>query len=458
MSKKLIAVIAAVVALAVGLVVVLVGNPLDPRSQSDYLSKAVMYEVNVRQFSEEGTFNAFAEDLPRLQELGVDILWFMPIHPISELNRKGTLGSYYAVADYKTVNPEFGTEEDFKALVSKAQSMGFMVILDWVANHTGWDNAWVTENPSWYTKGSDGKITHPPGTDWTDVADLDYSNYDMRAAMMDAMMHWVTEYNIDGFRADVAGEVPTSFWEEAREKLEQRKKLFMLAEDGSNFLLLEQAFDANYGWNLLGLMNSLARGSSDAGSFRRNLKSQLIEYRPGGFPMNFITNHDENSWNGTEYERMGPAVKAMSALYFTVPGMPLIYNGQEVGFNRRLEFFEKDQIDWKESEMTALYQRLIELKTENEALWNGRAGGDLDFYLTDNDDVIAFLRQKGNSVVVTLINVSETKQSVTVDFGSLTAKTYRFSDGQSAELTGTMEFDLGAWGFEIYSTQLVDPR
>jgi glycosidase len=174
--------------------------------------------------------------------------------------------------------------------------------------------------------------------------------------------------------------------------------------------------------------------------------------------MNFITNHDENSWNGTEYERMGPAVKAMSALYFTVPGMPLIYNGQEVGFDRRLEFFEKDQIDWKESEMTALYQRLIELKTKNEALWNGRAGGDLDFYLTNNDDVIAFLRQKENSVVVTLINVSDSKQTVAVDFGSLTSKTYRFSDGQSVELTGTMEFELSAWGFEIFSTQSVDPR
>jgi glycosidase len=174
--------------------------------------------------------------------------------------------------------------------------------------------------------------------------------------------------------------------------------------------------------------------------------------------MNFITNHDENSWNGTEYERMGPAVKAMSALYFTVPGMPLIYNGQEAGFNRRLEFFEKDQIDWKESEMTALYQRLIELKTENEALWNGRAGGDLDFYLTGNDDVIAFLRQKGKSVVVTLINVSDTSQKVTVDFKSLTAKTHRFSDGESIELSGNMEFELTAWGFEIFSTQLVDPR
>jgi glycosidase len=458
MSKKLVAVIAAAMAVVVGMIAFVTVDPLNPRNDENYLAKAVIYEVNVRQFSEAGTFNAFSEHLPRLRELGVDVLWFMPIHPISEVNRKGSLGSYYAVADYKKVNPEFGTDQDFKTLVNKAQSMGFSVILDWVANHTGWDNPWIFQNPEWYTKGSDGEITYPLGTDWTDVADLDYSNYEMRMAMIDSMKYWVTEFNIDGFRADVAGEVPTDFWEAARVELEKEKKLFMLAEDGSNFLLLQNAFDANYGWNLLTLMNSLARQSSDAGSFRRNLKSQLIEYRPGGFPMNFITNHDENSWNGTEYERMGDMVKAMSALYFTVPGMPLIYNGQEIGLNRRLAFFEKDQIDWVESEMTPFYQRLIELKKKHPALWNGKAGGSFDFYLTNNDKVIAFVRESQGSVVISLINATPKPQIVTVDFGDRNLELFRFSDGQTVTLSGVMEFELEGSDFHIYSTSEVPAR
>jgi glycosidase len=458
MSKKLLALVSAVTAAIIGVVAFVVLPTGDQRNDPDYLAKAVIYEVNVRQFTKEGTFNAFSDHLPRLKELGVDILWFMPIHPISEEKRKGTLGSYYAVADYKKVNPEFGTEEDFKKLVKKAHSMGFMVILDWVANHTGWDNPWIYSNPEWYTKGPDGEITYPPGTDWTDVADLYYSNWDMRNAMVDAMKHWVTEYDIDGFRADVAGEVPTDFWEMAREELEKEKKLFMLAEDGSNFLLLNSAFDANYGWNLLGLMNSLARGSSDAGSFRRNLKSQLIEYRPGGFPMNFITNHDENSWNGTEYERMGENVKSMSVLYFTVPGMPLIYNGQEIGLDRRLEFFEKDEIDWVESEMTPFYQRLIELKKKHPALWNGKSGGDVEFYLTGNDKILAFYRQKQDSIVVTFINPTDKPQRFSLDFGETNWRLFAFTSGEKSTLSGAMEFELPARGFEVYSSEHIPVR
>lgn len=458
LSKKLMALIAGLVVVAVSLTVIVVGGLTNNRNDPDFLAKAVIYEVNVRQYTEEGTFNAFSTHLPRLRELGVDVLWFMPIHPISEKNRKGSLGSYYAVADYKAVNPEFGTEADFKALVSKAHSMGFTVILDWVANHTGWDHPWIESNPEWYTKGADGKIIHPAGTDWTDVADLDYSNQELRAAMIDAMDFWVKNYDIDGFRADVAGEVPTDFWETARVELEKTKKLFMLAEDGSNFLLLNSAFDANYGWNLLTLMNSLARGSSDAGSFRRNLKSQLLEYQPAGFPMNFITNHDENSWNGTEYERMGEGVKAFSVLYFTVPGMPLIYSGQEVGLNKRLAFFEKDEIEWKESEMTPLYSRLIELKEKHPALWNGSAGAGMDFFLTNNDKVVAFERVRGDSKVVVLINTTDSAQKLTVDFDQSRGELFSFSDGTKIELSGSMDFELAPWEYEVFSSTEVSTR
>lgn len=396
---------------------------------ANYMESAVIYEVNVRQFSDEGSFAAVQAQLPRLEALGVDILWLMPIHPISELKRKGGLGSYYSVADYTAVNPEFGTEEDFRSLVNEAHSRGFKVILDWVANHTGWDHPWVSNNPDWYTKDASGNITHPVGTDWTDVADLNYDKLDMRLAMIDAMKYWVSEFDVDGFRADVAGQVPTDFWDAARVAIEQVKPVFMLAEDSSNSGLLKTAFDANYGWTLMGLLNSLAQGTSNANKFMFKVKGLQTKYRNGAFAMNFITNHDENSWNGTEFERLGENVKIGAVLSFTVPGMPLIYNGQEVGLDRRLEFFEKDAIewpaeaDWGNSEWEIFYQRLVALKHYNPALWTAGAGSRIEFFDVNNQNLVAFYRQVNGNTVIVLANPSSSAVEANLNWGDL-AGTY----------------------------------
>jgi glycosidase len=279
----------------------------EPVPVSEWAKNAVIYEVNVRQYTSEGTFNAFAENLPRLKELGVDILWMMPISPISEKNRKGSLGSYYAVKDYKGVNPEFGTLDDFKNLVAKAHELGFKVILDWVANHTGWDNNWITEHPEWYTKDSIGAII-PPNPDWSDIADLNFDSQSMRRAMIDAMDYWVKTTDIDGFRCDVAWGVPQDFWEAARASLDSIKPVFMLAEDEDHPAFLEKAFNSDYAWKLHHIMNDVAQGKKTANDLKTYFSELGNKYAPGSYPMQFITNHDANSWSGSEYERMGDAV------------------------------------------------------------------------------------------------------------------------------------------------------
>jgi glycosidase len=372
---------------------------------------ATIYEVNIRQYTPEGTFKAFEQHLPRLQELGVEILWFMPIHPISEKNRKGTLGSYYAVADYKAVNPEFGTIDDFKNLVDKAHQMGFKVLLDWVANHTGWDHHWIKEHPEWYSTDSTGNII-PPVPDWSDVADLNYDVPEMRAAMTDALKFWVAEADIDGYRCDVAGEVPTDFWNEARAELDQIKPVYMLAEDEGNKELLNKAFNVNYGWSFHHLMNEIAKGEKEADEIMAYFAAADSSYPSRSYMMQFTSNHDENSWNGTAYERMGEAVQAMAALSFVVPGMPLIYSGQEAGLNKRLEFFEKDEIDWSQLPLQDFYAQLIDVKQNNQALWNGCAGGPLTFYpMTEKNNLLVFSRKAANNMVVAIFNLSDEKQS-----------------------------------------------
>ena len=415
-----------------------------------WVQSSVIYEVNIRQYTEAGTFDAFRENLPRLKQLGVDILWLMPIYPISVEGRKGTEGSYYSIADYTAVNPEFGTETDLHELIDEAHSLGFKVIFDWVANHTGWDNQWIFDHPDWYTKDLDGNITWPPGTDWTDVADLDYSNNEMRAAMIDAMEYWVTEFDIDGYRCDVAGAVPVGFWNDARTALEQIKPLFMLAEDSDHIELLNSAFSANYGWKLQDQMRGLAVGDKRAFFFKSFVNINRSRYLTGSFPMTFITNHDENSWNGTEFERYGKFVKSMAALTFTYPGIPLIYSGQEVGFNRRLQFFEKDQIDWAPSTWTSFYQKLIDFKKSNPVL-NSSTGGALKLLTTDNDRTIAFSRKKNGNVVVFVMNLSKKAQTTQVTL-NLPGKYKRYADSASVKFRKKFSVTLKGAGFEIFSS------
>lgn len=420
----------------------------------DYgLQDAVIYEVNVRQFSDEGSFKKVEEHLPRLKELGVEILWLMPIHPISELKKKGSLGSPYSVADYYGINPEFGTEQDFRDLVAAVHENDMLIILDWVANHTGWDHPWISSNPEWYTQDENGNIVHPPGTDWTDVADLNFTDWNMRMAMIDAMKYWVEEYDIDGFRADVAHSVPVDFWNLASEKLHEIKDVFMLAEDGGDMALLKTAFDTNYAWPLKDLFNRLGKNGADAGDFRRNLKSTATQYKDGKYQMVFIDNHDENSWNGTVFERMGDNVKNLAVVSFTVPGMPLIYNGNEIGLDRRLEFFEKDALVWPEpwgqSEWEQFYKRLVELRTQNPALFSAGGGGVLKGVHLDNSDVIGFSRSVPGNDVIVLANLAPEKQSQVLELGELVGDYVDWFSGETISLTEGIAVELDANSFQV---------
>lgn len=370
----------------------------------DWTENAVIYEVNIRQYTPEGTIKALTPYLPILRKMGVDILWLMPVYPIGEKNRKGTLGSYYSVKNYLKVNPEYGTIDDLEDLVKEAHGLDMYVILDWVANHTAWDNPLFKEHPDWYKKDSLGHFVSP--FDWTDVVQLNYDNKDMREYMIDAMKFWVNETDIDGFRCDVAGLVPCDFWEEAREQLDAIKPVFMLAEDEKDTCLVEKAFDMNYSWELYHLMNDIAKGTKKVSDLKAYFTRQDSIFDPAIYKMNFITNHDENSWNGTVFERLGDGVKAFALLTFTVPGMPLIYSGQEVGNKKRLRFFDKDTITWPvHSKWTSFYHHLIKLKKDHSVFWNGTSGGSFNIIdLKKDPDVFAFQRTNDDDNFYVVIN------------------------------------------------------
>ncbi len=421
----------------------------------EWVKNAVIYEVNTRQFSNEGTFKAFESHLPRLKELGVDILWFMPIHPIGIVDRKipegmsESLGSYYSVRDYKGINPEFGTSQDFKSLVTKAHEMGFKVIIDWVANHSSRDNAWITEHPDWYVKDSTGKIVAP--FDWTDVAKLDYKNAEMRAAMIDAMKYWVSDFDIDGFRCDVAGEVPVDFWEQARVELAKVKPLFMLAEEEGTKGMCEKAFDANYGWGLHHAMHKVAKGEDSASMIVKHILKVDSTFPKHAMQMNFITNHDENSWNGTAKEKFGDGENVFAMLTYTLPGMPLIYNGQEAGLNHRLAFFVKDSIKWELANFAPFYTALNTLKHNNEALWNPPYGGNFEnLKNSQQGSVLTFIRNRGNKSVLVFANLSAKEVRFTMNAKSAAGNFTEVFDKTQLIFKGDETFTLPAWGYKVY--------
>lgn len=422
----------------------------------EWSRNAVIYEVNLRQFTESGKASDFAKELPRLKDLGVDILWFMPIHPISQKDRKGTLGSYYAVADYTDFNPEFGTIEEFKDVVKQAHDQGMKVILDWVPNHSGRDNKWVTEHPDWYEKDSLGNMKGV--YDWTDVYVFDYSNPEMRKGMIDAMKFWLTEVGVDGFRCDVAGEVPTDFWDEARPQLQNAKEdLFMLAE-ASKPELQKNGFDMGYNWPMKDLFSEIAATSGQYtfkgsdGKVREfpekhavdivtMVQNQSEEYPKDTYLMNMVTNHDLNSWEGTEFERLGNLTGAFAVLSYTLPGMPLIYTGQETGMNRAFEFFEKDQApQWEpRNEYFTFYQNLNRLKHTQEALAAGLEGGELVSYAAGSPDVIAFSREKNGSKVVVLANLGNADNEINFQGNApATEGMINFFTGEEAAIPATL--------------------
>lgn len=429
-------------------------------NQPDWSRNAVIYEVNWRQFSDEGNIEGVTKQLGRLKELGADILWLMPVNPISEVDRKGELGSYYSVKDYTALNPELGTMDQFKAFVQKAHEQGMKVIIDWVPNHSGRDNAWVTEHPDWYALDENGEMYGP--YDWTDVYKFDYSVPEMRKGMIDALKFWLTDVNIDGFRMDVAGEVPTDFWEEARPELDAARPegVFMLAE-ASKPELNKNAFNMSYNWPMKDVFNAIAqtagyntRKPAD-GSEERDygiaypdaidslLALQAVEYPTDSYLMNMITNHDLNSWEGTEFERLGDLNRAFAVLSFTLPGMPLIYTGQETGMNRAFEFFQKDTPPtWEpHNEYFDFYSKLSHLKHTQKALDAGVEGGELIKLNATSPSIYAFERKKDNSDVIVITNLGNEAARVQLEGAPDLAEGewIDFFNGTSANYPETLE-------------------
>lgn len=410
-------------------------NTLPPVSDK-IMENAVIYEANIRQYSSEGTFNAFAKDLPQLKKLGVKILWIMPIHPIGVEKRKEGLGSYYSVKDYRGVNPEFGNLQDFKNLVKKAHDNGMYVILDWVANHTAWDHAWVKDHPDFYTTDKDGKMISP--FDWTDVVKLNYANPEMRKAMVADMSYWLKTANIDGFRCDVAMEVPVDFWDNTFAELGKIKPIFKLME-AEQPDLMEKSFDMSYGWDFHHIMNDVAQGKKTVKDIDTYMIEHPKKYAKDDFSMLFTSNHDENSWNGSEYERMGAAVEPFAALTYLMPGMPLIYNGQEYDFEKRLKFFVKDELTHNKGKMFPVYEKLSALKNSNVALNGSKNPASYSRLTTSaNEQILAFAREKSGKTVIYVANLTKDNQSFTAAIEGtyldyMTGKKVTFKKGDKLE-------------------------
>ncbi len=405
---------------------------------NEVLANSVIYEANIRQYSPEGTFDAFTKDIPQLKQLGVKVIWLMPVYPISMKNRKATgdlsiedikdpeekkkyLGSYYAISDYTAVNSNYGTKQDFDELVKTAHENGMYVILDWVANHTGWDHKWIEQHPEYYHKDKDGNVTDPINPDtgeswgWTDVAHLNYENKDLWNAMNAEMLYWVKEHNIDGFRCDVAGNVPTDYWNQIVPQLKAIKPVFMLAESEDKDLFYE-AFDMGYNWEGHHIMNEIAQGKMNVNDWDNYMKKIDTTYQEDDYLMNFITNHDENSWNGTVKERLGDASETMLAFSYTLPGMPLIYSGQEYDMNKRLKFFEKDSIPKNKAKVWPVLEKLGKLKNTIDALDGAKKAANYQRITTSEDaNILAFKRSKNNSELIFMANMSDEPKSFSAE-------------------------------------------
>lgn len=436
-------------------------QPVASSPAPEWIDQAVIYEANVRQGTPTRDFKGLQREIPRLKDLGVDIIWLMPVHPISEMNRKGTQGSYYAVKDYKAVNPAFGTIDDLKELVRTAHTYGMRVILDEVCNHTGCDNPWTQSHSEYYARDKKGNMFGP--FDWTDTYKLDYSNPATREAMADALLFWVKEADIDGYRCDVAGEVPTDFWEEVRPRLQSLKPVFMLAE-ASKPELLQSAFDADYAWPMKDLFNDISatagqnayaaahgqkRDAKHAADIPALVAKLAGDYPKGAVHMNMVTNHDLNSWEGTEFERYGNGTGAFAVLSYTLPGIPMMYTGQEVGFDHPFEFFETDPVqpDYRANDMTVFYKMLNALKHSRPALASRGDETTMTVYGAKSPDLLVFSREQKGDKVVVMANLSSDPVEVSYlkDSPSLDGMADYFTSAP-AEAPAT----LGPWQYKVY--------
>jgi len=428
---------------------------LDPFSNKS-LENGILYEVNIRQYSEEGTFNAFAKDLKKVKELGVNIIWLMPTYPISKTKSKGPLGSYYAVSDYKGVNPEFGTLEDLKKLVYQAHQMGMYVIFDWVPGHTGWDHHWIKEHPEFYLKNEAGEIIDPidPRTGksfgWTDVADLDYDNISMRKEMKEAMLYWIKEVDIDGYRIDQAYAVPMDFYIDTFAAIKKLKKVFLLGETDANHpggLNHLNNFNASYDFPGHHLTKEIVNGHKSVKDYLNHRENFILKHNPDHLLLNFVSSHDENAWSGTVNELYGKAAHTIMALNYIAPGLPFLYSGVEYDLNKRLLFFEKDSFPKVAGETYQLLKKLGELKTTHPALHSGKNAGKYSTITTSlNDKVLAFQRSKSGDTIVFIANMSKNHIGFTSPYNG---KFKRFDDEKTKQLSFSYEYRMRPWEFWI---------
>lgn len=389
-----------------------------PFQPASFLHSSNIYSVNLRQYSGEGTFKAFSIQLPRLKNMGVEILWFMPIYPIGVANRKGTLGSYYSISNFTATNPEFGSGDDFKLLVDQAHQLGMKVILDWVANHAAWDNIWTQNHPEYFERGEDGNFKPP--YDWDDVIQIDHKNEAQQHAMTEAMLFWIREFEIDGFRADLAHLTPLPFWINARTKAAALKPgLIWLAE--TEDINYHKAFDISFTWQWMHDTEEYCKGQKPFETLMSTLSQYKTKFPTQAIRLWFTSNHDENSWNGTAFEKYGMFVKALTVFNCTYPGIPLVYSGEESRLSKRLRFFDKDLIDWHfPSEWENLYQKLFSLRKSNLVFAQG-AQATLEWLPGFAErKILAFRRKYEQHDLLVFINMSF--QQETIEIADLTIR------------------------------------
>jgi len=408
-----------------------------------------IYEVNLRQYTREGSFRAFANHLPRLRDMGIEILWFMPITPISKKGRLGELGSYYACSDYMTTNPEFGSIEDFRWLVDQAHQLGLKILIDWVANHTGWDHVWTKDHPEFYRRNIDGHFYDAHG--WADVIDLNFDSPRLHTAMIRAMQFWVETCQIDGFRCDMAMLVPLNFWKEARTSLDRIKPLFWLAE--CEEIAYHEVFDASYSWKWLHVMEAYWKKSEDMHGLLKVLEFYSHQFPTKALRAFFTTNHDENSHSGSEYERLGDAALPFAVFCCLYDGLPLIYSGQELPLKKRLLFFDKDEIDWDQPcLLNDFYKTLLRLRKTNTALTSGNDQTKATMVSnTAAEKVFSFVRRNSQDEVLVILNLSSETQSLIITGQSLAGSYQDVFSSVAPDFVSGKPIQLKAWDYRVYT-------
>ncbi|HAN77770.1 MAG TPA: alpha-amylase [Bacteroidales bacterium] len=421
-------------------------------STTDFFKDKTLYELNIRQFTPEGTIKSAIKHMAEFNELGIGAIWVMPIQPIGKLKRKGSLGSPYSISDYCAINPEFGTFDDFKKFVEVAHSYNIKVLLDWVANHTAWDHDWITKNTEYYTLDAQGNPVSP-FPEWEDVADLNYSNRRVWEQMLQSMRFWVENFGIDGFRCDMAHLVPDEFWQFAISKLNESKDLFWLAESERRELI-NCGFNSLYNWNLFHIFSGIAGGRNNVYDIDNVLGNTVFAFPKNANQLWFTSNHDENSWHDSEFARFGSSLQAFTVINFLLPGIPLLYSGQEFSSHKKLAFFDKDLIERKSFDMFHFYQKLIQFKKENQLLWSNPQGGEFKRIFTDNgESVFVFMRQNGDKKMLFLANLSNKHSDFTLQGYDFCGEYQDFFIGGNYTFYPKHYFNFAPFEFKLYYTK-----